>query len=102
MCIDAEGHLWIAVWGAGQVRRYTPDGELVGVVDVPAPHTTSVAFVGDGLDRLLITIGHRRALAGRPARRTPTRAGCSSPTSASPGTRSDALVRPPDWRPSCT
>jgi sugar lactone lactonase YvrE len=55
MCADAQGHLWIAVWGAGQVRRYDPDGGLVGVVDVPAPHTSCPAFVGPGLDRLLIT-----------------------------------------------
>jgi sugar lactone lactonase YvrE len=55
ICMDVEGHLWIAIWGAGQVRRYTPEGRLAGIVDVPAPHTSSVAFVGDGLDRLLIT-----------------------------------------------
>ncbi len=55
MCADAAGYLWIAIWGAGQVRRYAPDGQLAGIVEVPAPHTTSAAFVGDGLDRLLIT-----------------------------------------------
>lgn len=55
MCLDASGQLWIAIWGAGQVRRYTSDGQLTGVVDVPAPHTSSVAFIGDDLDRLLIT-----------------------------------------------
>jgi sugar lactone lactonase YvrE len=55
LCVDAEGHLWIAVWGAGQVRRYSPAGELGAVVEVPAPHTTSVAFVGPNLDTLLIT-----------------------------------------------
>jgi sugar lactone lactonase YvrE len=55
LCADAEGHLWLAIWGAGEVRRYTPDARPAGVVTVPAPHTTSVAFVGPGLDRLLIT-----------------------------------------------
>jgi sugar lactone lactonase YvrE len=55
LCADAEGHLWIAVWGAGEVRRFTPDGRPAGVVTVPAPHTTSVAFAGPGLNRLLIT-----------------------------------------------
>jgi sugar lactone lactonase YvrE len=47
LCVDAEDHVWIAMWGIGEVRRYTPDGVLAGVVDVPAPHTTSLAFIGD-------------------------------------------------------
>ncbi len=55
MCIDAEGCLWIAVCGRGQVRRFTPRGELVAVIDVPAPRSTSVAFVGPDLDLLMIT-----------------------------------------------
>jgi len=55
LCVDADGHLWIAIWGRGQVRRFTPDARPAGVLDVPAPHTTSVAFVGPALDRLLIT-----------------------------------------------
>jgi sugar lactone lactonase YvrE len=55
LCTDAAGNLWIAIWGAGQVRCHTPGGELVAAVDVPAPHVTSVAFVGPELDTLLIT-----------------------------------------------
>jgi sugar lactone lactonase YvrE len=55
MCLDTAGNLWIAVWGAGQVRCYAPDGTLVDVVHVPAPHTSSVAFVGPARDLLLIT-----------------------------------------------
>lgn len=55
LTIDAEGHVWLAVWGAGEVRRYSPDGRLVDRISVPAPHTSSVAFAGPALDTLVIT-----------------------------------------------
>ncbi len=55
IAMDAEDHLWVAVHGAGQVRRYAPDGGLVGTVRVPAPYTTSLAFAGDDLRTLVIT-----------------------------------------------
>ena len=55
MCVDTDGNLWIAVYGAGEVRCFTAGGEQVATVEVAAPHTTSVAFVGPALDRLLIT-----------------------------------------------
>ena len=55
MCADDEGNLWIAIWGAGEVRCYSPAGTQGAVVDVPAPNTTSVAFVGQTLETLLIT-----------------------------------------------
>ncbi len=57
LCVDTDGNLWVAVFGAGQVRCHTPDGRVVATVRVPAPHTTSAAFVGPGRDRLLITTG---------------------------------------------
>lgn len=55
MCSDADGHLWIAMWGLGEVRRYTPDGEHQRTIRVPAPHVSSVAFAGASLDTLVIT-----------------------------------------------
>ena len=55
LCVDAEDHLWVAIWGVGQVHRYSPAGELVEVIHVPAPHTSSVAFAGPLLDTLVIT-----------------------------------------------
>lgn len=54
---DAEDHLWVAVFGLGEVRRYAPDGTHVATVEVPAPHTTSVAFAGDDLRTLVVTTG---------------------------------------------
>jgi sugar lactone lactonase YvrE len=55
MRVDADGNLWIAFWGTGEVRRFSPGGELTGVVEVDAPNVTCVAFAGPGLDRLIIT-----------------------------------------------
>jgi sugar lactone lactonase YvrE len=55
VAIDADGCLWVAVWGAGEVRRFTPAGVLDVVVRVPAPYVTSCAFGGPGLDVLYLT-----------------------------------------------
>lgn len=52
---DADGNLWVAVYGAGQVRCLTPEGTLLHTVEVDAPATTSVAFAGPDLDVLVIT-----------------------------------------------
>ena len=59
ICVDSRGFLWVAIWGEGEVRSFTPAGEPSDTVRVPAPHVSSVAFVGDGLDRLLITTASR-------------------------------------------
>lgn len=56
MCIDAEGCLWVAVWGAGCVRRYAPDGQLLAVVDVPsAPQVSSCCLGGPDGRTLFVT-----------------------------------------------
>ncbi|MDT0184035.1 SMP-30/gluconolactonase/LRE family protein [Microbacterium sp. ARD31] len=52
---DADDHLWVAVWGGGCVVRYSPAGEPVGRIDVPAPHVSCVTFAGPDLDTLVIT-----------------------------------------------
>ena len=56
MTIDAEGKLWVALWGGGAVQRYDPaTGALLQVVAVPAPSTSSCAFGGPDLMTLFIT-----------------------------------------------
>ena len=47
LTVDDEGCLWTAMWGGGQVRRWSPDGELLAVVEVGVAHTSSCAFAGD-------------------------------------------------------
>jgi sugar lactone lactonase YvrE len=59
LCVDSRGNLWVAVWGSGEVRSFSPDGEIVATVTVGCPHPSSVAFVGDDLDILLITTASR-------------------------------------------
>jgi sugar lactone lactonase YvrE len=55
MTVDADGDLWVAIYGAGQVHRYSPGGELRDVVAVPAEQTTCCGFAGPGLSRLYVT-----------------------------------------------
>jgi sugar lactone lactonase YvrE len=49
LCVDDEGYLWLAVWGAGQVRRFDPRGRLVAVVPLPVSQPSSCAFGPDGV-----------------------------------------------------
>ncbi|MBC7632614.1 SMP-30/gluconolactonase/LRE family protein [Aeromicrobium sp.] len=55
LAVDAAGRLWIAIWDRAEIRCHSPAGDLLETIDVPAPHPTSVAFVGPDLDQLLIT-----------------------------------------------
>ena len=85
LTVDASGDLWVAVFGGSCVRRYTPDGRLRDVLDVPAEQVTSCAFGGPRMRRPLRHDGHRRLgrrpASGRPGGRPrlPVRHGCHRP-----------------------
>jgi sugar lactone lactonase YvrE len=55
LCVDADGCVWVALWGDGQIRRYTPDGHLDRTVTLPAMNTTACCFGGPGLTDLYVT-----------------------------------------------
>lgn len=55
LTVDADGCIWLAVWGASEVRRYTPDGRLDRRIELPASQITSCAFGGTDLDVLYVT-----------------------------------------------
>lgn len=55
MTVDAEGFLWVAVWGGAAVNRYTPTGELDRIIRIPTGGVTSVAFGGPDLQDLYVT-----------------------------------------------
>jgi sugar lactone lactonase YvrE len=49
MAMDAEGGIWVALWGGGAIHRYAPDGTLTEQVTVPARQTTACTFAGTTL-----------------------------------------------------
>lgn len=57
MTIDAEGNLWVALWGGGCVANFEgKTGAMLALVEVPgAQQITSCAFGGRKHDRLYIT-----------------------------------------------
>ena len=60
MTVDAEGCLWVAVAGSGEVRRYSTNGDHLATVRVPTPTPTSCAFGGADLSDLFITTARVR------------------------------------------
>ena len=75
MTIDAEGKLWVALWGGYKVVRLDPaNGEMLAEISVPTAHVTSCAFCGADLKDLYITT----AMAGlsREMREAQPEAGC--------------------------
>ena len=55
LTVDAEGGIWTALSDGGAVRRYTPDGVLDAVIEVPARKVTACTFGGAALDEMFIT-----------------------------------------------
>lgn len=63
LTLDAQGCVWVAVFGGECVRRYSPAGQLLAVVDLPGRTPTSCAFGGPDLGDLFITFADRRPYA---------------------------------------
>lgn len=55
LTVDSQGTVWVALNGGGQVRRYSPGGELLDVVTVPVPGVTACTLGGPSLTDLYIT-----------------------------------------------
>lgn len=58
MTTDSEGGLWTAVWGAGRVHRYLPDGSLDRIVELPAGQPAGLCLGGADGRTLLVTSAH--------------------------------------------
>lgn len=55
LAIDEQERLWVAVWGAGEVRCYSTTGGLLASVKLPTNFVTCPAFGGEDLDVLYVT-----------------------------------------------
>jgi len=55
IAVDAEGGLWVCLFGGGEVRRYDAGGALDAVVPLPVTNPTCPAFGGPGLRTLYVT-----------------------------------------------
>jgi sugar lactone lactonase YvrE len=55
LTVDADGDLWVAIWGGGRIHRYSPEGILRESLVVPAVQTTCCGFGGSRLRRLFVT-----------------------------------------------
>lgn len=64
MTVDAEGRLWIALWGGAAVRCYEPNGRLVEHIPLPVTQVTACTFGGPGLDELYITTSRQQVPPG--------------------------------------
>ena len=54
-CVDAEGFLWVALFGGHRIERYNPSGRLVQTVRLPCANVTKVAFGGADLRQVFVT-----------------------------------------------
>ena len=52
---DTDGCYWSAVYAAGKVVRFTPDGRIEREVPIPVPNVTMIAFGGAGLRTAYVT-----------------------------------------------
>lgn len=55
MTVDAEGFLWIALWGASRVSRFSADGHFDRSIALPASQISSCTFAGAQLERMFVT-----------------------------------------------
>lgn len=57
--VDAEGYLWVALWGGFGAVRFSPTGEAVARIELPAPNVTKVCFGGPDLKTLYFTTARK-------------------------------------------
>jgi sugar lactone lactonase YvrE len=60
MTVDAEGGVWVCLFGGGAVRRYAPNGALEAVIPLPVTNPTCPVFGGPDLRTMYVTSARHR------------------------------------------
>jgi sugar lactone lactonase YvrE len=55
IAVDAEGGIWVCLFGGGELRRYSADGTLEAAIQLPVAKPTCPAFGGPALETLFVT-----------------------------------------------
>jgi sugar lactone lactonase YvrE len=63
--VDAEGGIWVCLFGGAAIRRYGPDGERSASIPLPTTNPTSPVFGGPDLSTLYITTARHRLTAAQ-------------------------------------
>ncbi len=58
-CFDADGGLWTAFFAGRRVVRYSPQGSIDTIIELPVTNPTCVCFGGDDLRTLIITTARK-------------------------------------------
>ncbi len=93
MAVDSEGHLWIALFGAGRIERYTAQARRVGEVRFPCTNITKIAFGGDDLRTAYVTTAWK-GLSEAQRREQPLAGGLFTFRVETPGLPHHAFVSP--------
>jgi sugar lactone lactonase YvrE len=70
LTVDEQGSIWVALWGGGALRCFSPEGLPLATVPIPADRPTSCAFGGPDRATLFITTA-RHGLDGPALARQP-------------------------------
>ncbi len=64
LAVDSLGHVWVALFGGGVVRRFRPDGTHERDLELPVRQVTNCCFGGSDLTDLFVTTAGVAAEAG--------------------------------------
>ena len=55
LAVDETGGVWVALGSGGGIARFSPQGHLLSILDVPSPFVTSLCFGGADRRDLYVT-----------------------------------------------